>query len=122
MICHSTTPILRIFDEQKAKEFYLEFLEFGVEFEHRFEEGFPLYMSITMSHITIHLSEHHGDAIPGSSIRIGVTGLEEYHRYLLAKKYKYARPGLERTPWDNMEMTVTDPFGNRLVFYEMDAG
>jgi len=122
MICHSMTPILRIFDEQKAKEFYLEFLEFGVDFEHRFEDGFPLYMSVTMSGITIHLSEHHGDATPGSTIRIGVTGLEDYHKKLLAKTYKFARPGLERTPWDNVEMSVADPFGNRLVFYEMDAG
>jgi hypothetical protein len=29
-------PILRIFDETKAREFYLDFLGFSVEFEHRF--------------------------------------------------------------------------------------
>jgi len=122
MICRSITPILRIFDEQKAKEFYLEFMEFSVEFEHRFEAGFPLYMSVTIPGITLHLSEHHGDATPGSTIRIGMVGLEDYHRKLLAKKYKFARPGLERTPWENIEMTVTDPFGNRnrLVFYDAE--
>ena len=37
-------PILRMFDEAKAREFYLEFLGFNVEFEHRFEPGTPLYL------------------------------------------------------------------------------
>ena len=37
-----TKPILRIFDEEKAKEFYINFLGFRVDWEHRFEEGLPL--------------------------------------------------------------------------------
>ena len=36
-------PILRMFDEAKAREFYLDFLGFSVEFEHRFEADLPLY-------------------------------------------------------------------------------
>jgi hypothetical protein len=42
-----TTPILRIFDEAKAKEFYIDFLGFKVDWEHRFEAGLPLYMQIS---------------------------------------------------------------------------
>ncbi|MDU7198931.1 glyoxalase superfamily protein [Phytobacter diazotrophicus] len=38
-------PILRIFDIRKAQEFYLEFLSFSVEFEHRFAPDLPLYMA-----------------------------------------------------------------------------
>jgi hypothetical protein len=41
-----TTPILRSFDEAKAREFYLDFLGFQVVFEHRFEPGMPLYMGV----------------------------------------------------------------------------
>ncbi len=52
-----TTPILRIFDEAKAKDFYVAFLGF-----------------------------------------------------------KYARPGIQETPWGSREMAIHDPFGNRLVF------
>ena len=33
------TPILRIFDEAKAREFYVDFLGFKVDWEHRFEPG-----------------------------------------------------------------------------------
>jgi hypothetical protein len=39
-----TIPILRIFDEAKAREFYLGYLGFQVDWEHRFEPGMPLYM------------------------------------------------------------------------------
>ena len=31
-----TVPILRMFDEAKAKEFYVDFLGFAVDWEHRF--------------------------------------------------------------------------------------
>ena len=40
-------PILRMFDEAKAREFYLDFLGFGVEFEHRFEADLPLYLGLS---------------------------------------------------------------------------
>ena len=36
-----TVPIFRIFDEQKAMEFYIDFLGFALDWEHRFEENFP---------------------------------------------------------------------------------
>ena len=83
-----TTPIFRIFDEAKAKEFYVDFLGFKVDWEHRFEEGLPLYMQISRDGCVIHLSEHHGDCTPGSAIRIETTELEKLQAELLAKQYK----------------------------------
>jgi catechol 2,3-dioxygenase-like lactoylglutathione lyase family enzyme len=38
------TPILRIFDEAKAREFYVDFLGFTVDWQHRFGDNFPLYL------------------------------------------------------------------------------
>jgi hypothetical protein len=57
-------PILRIFDEAKVKEFYVDFLGFTVDWQHRFENGLPLYMQISKDGCIIHLSEHHGDGTP----------------------------------------------------------
>ncbi|MCP3772362.1 VOC family protein [Paenibacillus sp. MZ04-78.2] len=114
----SVTPILRIFDEAKARAFYLDYLGFQVDWEHRFEENFPLYMQISLGACTLHLSEHHGDCCPGAALRIEVENLEAFHAKLEAKDYKYAKPGLETTPWDTRELTVKDPFGNRLIFFE----
>lgn len=115
---NTVTPILRMFDAEKAKPFYLEFLEFQLDWEHRFEESLPLYMQISRGDCRIHLSEHHGDCCPGAAIRIETAGIEALHLKLLSKQYKFARPGLESTPWGTKEMQVIDPFGNRLTFYE----
>jgi uncharacterized glyoxalase superfamily protein PhnB len=109
-------PILRIFDESKAREFYVDFLGFTVDWEHRFEEDLPLYMQVTLGECVLHLSEHHGDSSPGSALRIETEGLEGFQRRLLEKRYRYARPGIVETPWRTRDMSVSDPFGNRLTF------
>ena len=114
----STIPIFRIFNEEKAKEFYLTFLGFALDWEHRFEDDLPLYMQISYGNCIIHLSEHHGDCCPGSAIRIEVENLELLHSNLISKKYKYTRPGIQTTPWNSQEVCIGDPFGNRIVFFE----
>lgn len=118
MTLSRTTPVLRSFDEAKAREFYIDFLGFQVDFEHRFEENLPLYMGISKDDCRLHITEHHGDCSPGSAVRIATKGLAFYHQELLGKAYKYAQPGLETTPWGTREMSVTDPFGNRITFAE----
>lgn len=45
--------IIRIFSEDKAKEFYLDFLGFTLQWKHRFEPGFPLYAQISRSDLTL---------------------------------------------------------------------
>ncbi|EGL18257.1 MULTISPECIES: glyoxalase superfamily protein [unclassified Paenibacillus] len=112
------TPILRIFDEKKAKQFYVEFLEFTLDWEQRFEPGMPLYMQISRDEIVLQLSEHYGDCSPGAALRIAVSGVEDLQKALIGKNYPYARPGIELTPWKTKECTVTDPFGNKLIFFE----
>jgi uncharacterized glyoxalase superfamily protein PhnB len=111
-----TTPILRIFDETKAKEFYVEFLGFNVNWEHRFEPGLPLYMQVSKDGCVLHLSEHHGDCSPGAAMRIETSDLDAFHAELASKRYKYARPRIEEMPWGTRDMSVKDPFGNRLTF------
>lgn len=111
-------PMLRIFDKKKAEEFYIEWLGFTVEWEHRFEENLPVYMEITKAGIKLHLTEHHGDCNPGGKVYIVCSGLREYHKQLLDKNYSYNRPGLENASSGSAEMTVIDPFGNQLLFTE----
>ncbi len=114
-------PILRIFDEEKAKEFYVGFLGFKVDWEHRFEEGLPLYMQISKEACVLHLSEHHGDCCPGAALRIETGALEAFQQELIAKKYKNARPGIQEMPWGSKDMSVADPFGNKLIFTDAIA-
>jgi uncharacterized glyoxalase superfamily protein PhnB len=111
------TPVLRIFDETKAKEFYCEFLGFGIDWEHRFGENFPLYMQVSSGACRLHLSEHHGDSAPGMTIRIEASDVDELASALRAKNYKYAKPGVEATPWGSRETQLSDPFGTKLIFF-----
>ncbi len=111
-------PILRIFDVAKADEFYVGYLGFSVDWSHRFDENAPLYRQISRGGLALHLSEHHGDGSSGAHLRIMMTGVRAFHREISAKGYRYARPGLETTEWNTMEVGVGDPFGNHLSFCE----
>jgi catechol 2,3-dioxygenase-like lactoylglutathione lyase family enzyme len=113
-----TVPIFRIFSLEKAREFYLDFLGFKVEWEHRFEPDAPVFMQVSRGGLAINLSEHHGDGTPGSIVYVYITGVKALHRELTDKKYRHNRPGLQQQDWGMTELTVTDPFNNRITFGE----
>jgi uncharacterized glyoxalase superfamily protein PhnB len=112
-----TTPILRIFDEAKARAFYLDFLGFHLDWQHRFGDNFPLYAQVSRAGLTLHLSEHHGDASPGATVYVATQGLRAFHQELAAHNDRTTKPAIEDQPW-GLVMTITDPFSNRLRFCE----
>ncbi len=113
------TPVLRIFDEAIAREFYVGFLGFEVAFEHRYGENFPLYLAVERGGVELHLSEHFGDGSPGANVRIETKDLAAFAAELQARDYRYAKPGCpEPGAGGGPEMTIADPFGNRLTFWE----
>ena len=116
----SPIPILRSFDEKKAKEFYVGFLDFRVDWEHRFDETAPLYMQISKGECVIHVSEHHGDCSPGAALRIEVDEIEAFKALLNKKAYQNARPGITDQPWGK-DMSISDPFGNKVIFCELSG-
>jgi uncharacterized glyoxalase superfamily protein PhnB len=121
MHVEKTIPVLRIFDYNKAVAFYIDWLGFEIVWEHHFEENAPVYMEVVKDGITLHLSEHHGDGTPGTNVFVWCTGLKEYHKELIDKKYKYNRPGYEETFYGSYCVTVNDPFNNRISFNEKKA-
>jgi hypothetical protein len=114
----SVIPTFRIYSLDKAREFYLDFLGCKVDWEHRFEGNAPVYMQVSRGALVLHLSEHHGDGTPGAVVYVRMSGIEALHRELNDKKYRHNRPGLERMEWGMTEMTVIDPFANRIRFGE----
>ncbi len=44
MQIQKTIPIFRMFDVAKAKEFYIGFLGFSFDWEHRFNDNAPVFM------------------------------------------------------------------------------
>lgn len=117
-----TIPIFRIFDVAKAREFYVGFLGFAVDWEHRLDGGSPAYIQVSRGNFVLHLSEHHGDCCPGSTVFVRMAGLDEFHREITAKGYPFLRPGIEATSHGSRGVEVIDPFGNRIRFDERLPG
>lgn len=111
-------PIVRIFDVAKAHEFYLGFLGFSVDWEHRYGDNFPLYTQVSRAGLRLHLSEHAGDATPGGNMVVYMKGIRAFQKELIGKDYRYMKPGLE-DEGSRLEVTVTDPFQNRIRFMEL---
>lgn len=116
-----TAPVLRIFDEDKAREFYTGFLGFTLDWEHRFGDNFPLYAQVSRAGLVLHLSGHHGDATPGSTVFVRMTGVRAFQAELAAQDYTYNKPGIEEAHW-GVVTEVTDPFSNRIRFCESPQG
>jgi uncharacterized glyoxalase superfamily protein PhnB len=113
---HPAIPVLRIFDEAIAKKFYLEWLGFQLDWEHRFDGNGPRYLQVSRGQAVLHLSEHFGDCSPHAKVLIRVDDIEAFHRELHSRPNPNMRPGLETQEWGAKTVTVIDPFSNQLVF------
>lgn len=117
-------PVLRIFDYQKALDFYVHWLGFSVDWEHRFEEGMPVYLQVSRGDIVLHLSEHSGDGSPGTHVFIDdFADLALFQQELLQKDYKYNRPGIEVPFYDEnaLQLKLNDPFHNLLILVQRNV-
>lgn len=111
-------PVLRVQRMEDAREFYLDFLGFEVEWEHRFAAGLPVYLRVARDHARLDLSEHHGDGTPGAVVWIPITDATALHTELMGKGYRRARPGIDPEAPGGPTIEVTDPFGNVLRLCE----
>lgn len=111
-------PIIRIFDEDKARDFYLEYLGCSVDWENRSAPGAPLYMQVSRGALRLHLSEHVGDATPGATIVVPIKGVRALCTELTDKPYRLYNPSVEAPHWGGLVMELIDPFGARLRFQE----
>ena len=98
-------PVLRVADGEASATWYAR-IGFGEVHRHRFEPGFPLYVILRRGEdVWLHLSEHEGDAPPGSLVYLWVDDVDAIADELGVP--------VEDQPWAR-EVEVTDPDGNRL--------
>lgn len=55
---------------------------------------------------------------PGARVRIETSGVRDFHGELASKAYRYMNPGIVEQEWGTRELSVIDPFGNKLIFSE----
>lgn len=109
-------PVLRVMSVAQALPFYLDYLGFTLDWEHRFEPGLPLYVQVSRSSAVLHLSEHHGDGSPNSTVWIPVRDVAALHKELLARPHAPLRPGIDPDAPGGPTLQVIDPYGNNLRF------
>jgi catechol 2,3-dioxygenase-like lactoylglutathione lyase family enzyme len=97
-------PILRVSDAAAAVAWYQR-LGFSQQWEHRFEPGFPAFVSIARGPVQLFLSEHTGDARPDTLIYLRLADLDA-----IAAEFDAT---VEQPPW-GPEIQLRDPDGNRL--------
>lgn len=97
-------PIFHVKDGHETAQWYAR-LGFEIEGEHRFAPGLPLYLFLRRGDVGLHLSEHRGDARPGTLVYFYVYDLDE-----IASEFNVA---VNQQPWGR-EVKLTDPDGNRL--------
>ena len=98
-------PTLRVTEASLAVSWYRR-LGYEQEWEHRFEPGFPVFVSLTRGGAArLFLSEHTGDATPDTLVYLRVDDLEAVAREFGAE--------IVEQPWGR-EVWLSDPDGNRL--------
>jgi hypothetical protein len=97
-------PVLRVRDASAAAHWYAR-LGFVQQWEHRFEPGFPVFTEVARGRVRLYLSEHEGDARPGTLVYLRVADLAAVAAEFGA--------GAEEMPW-GPELALTDPDGNRI--------
>jgi len=103
-MAEALVPIFRVVDAAKAAEWYLRW-GFTVTGEHRFAPDLPVYMFLERNGVELHLSEHTGDARPGTLVYYWVDDVEAVAAVFDVE--------VETQPWAR-EITLMDPDGNRI--------
>ncbi|MBT2400066.1 glyoxalase superfamily protein [Streptomyces sp. ISL-100] len=97
-------PILHVKDADAAATWYAR-LGFGKQWEHRFEPGFPAFVEVARGPLRLFLSEHQGDARPGTLVYLRVRDVD-------AVAAEFGVTVVDQ-PWAR-EVELRDPDGNRL--------
>jgi catechol 2,3-dioxygenase-like lactoylglutathione lyase family enzyme len=98
-------PVLRVEDAGRAIDWYAR-LGFAKQWEHQFEPGFPLFVSVARGRVRVFLSEHTGDARPNTLIHLYVKDIE-------AVSAEFGIP-IDEDGLAGRECDLEDPDGNRL--------
>jgi len=124
-------PCLQIKNYEKAVAFYVDFLNFKIDFEWRHQEGFPVYMGISRgvspgideNALTCHLTEHkevpqeNGIMLEVEDLNAFYNDLQNRDPHSLQKASPSEHtPQIVEQPWGKLELHLRDPFKNKLTF------
>jgi len=109
-------------DEEETRRFYLDFLGYSIDWEHRFNTDItdsPLYMQISLGESVIHLDGHADEESPIAEVRVPVRDLEDFCEHLGSKDDDESKPEVVDPRYSGRltDMNLVDPSGNLIVFW-----
>ncbi len=110
-------PIFRILDYDIAMQFYVDFLDFKIDWEHRFGEQAPVYMQISKDGLILHLSENNRFNT-GVIVFVESKDLRSFHNELIKSDPTKVSGEVTKTDWGTLQLEIEDPFCNLLRFNE----
>ncbi|WP_043739386.1 bleomycin resistance protein [Thioalkalivibrio nitratireducens] len=109
-----SVPVLHISNAERSCEFYCNKLGFQKNWQHQFEPGFPLFVSISRGSVTFFLTEH-PESSAGAFVYIHAEDVDALAQELQARGVTLGQ-GPVSQPWGMREIQLEDPDGNRLRF------
>jgi hypothetical protein len=94
---------------QGAGGFYVEGLGFQVDWEHRFEAGFPGFAQVSRDGLAFFLTEHKGDCPVGGLVHLYVPDVDGWFEECQRKDIRVHQP-----PNESLPGMVVDPDRNKL--------
>ena len=106
-------PTLRIGNYARSKAFYVDALGFRIDWEHRFEPHFPVFMQVSRDDMALFLTEHRGDCEFGGLVHFYVDDVDAWYAEFVQQGVAVHEPPNESLQ-GLRDMTVLDPDGNKL--------
>ena len=114
---------LRIDSYNAALPFYIDFLQFAIDWEFRENENANVYMGITRGtspgiksgSLDLHLTEFPGDQPPKTQVMFDVEAVHDLYNDLKSRNPDMTE-AITDQPWGKSEVHLEDPFGNKLIF------
>jgi uncharacterized glyoxalase superfamily protein PhnB len=108
-------PTLRVRDASAACRYFCDQLGFSKDWDHRFEPGLPLFVSVSRDGVSLHLSEHTGDGPLEVRVYVYVQDPKALFEELESRGARIvAEPELQS--YGTLEFIVEDLDGNRIRF------
>jgi uncharacterized glyoxalase superfamily protein PhnB len=108
-------PTFRVRDAAAAARYFCEQLGFTKDWEHRFEPGLPLFVSVSRDGVALHLSEHTGDGPLEARVYVYVQDPRALYDELRSRGARIVKQP-ELQSYGTLEFIVEDLDGNRIRF------
>lgn len=107
---------LRITDYERSRAYYVDTLGFAIDWKHRFEPHYPVFMSLMRDGMQIYLTQHAGDCQVGGLVHFVIADVDGWHAEFRSRGARVAEGPNSDAGFRNM--TILDPDGNQLRFME----